>query len=199
VLGPLSQREMADAYGRAHVILKMSRVEGMYGPPLEAFHRGATTVTTPVTGHDEYVANGWNGLVTEWDDVQGTARRLDLLARDGRQLHFLRTNALATARAWPAWDQAAQLMAMALHRVHAEEPPPATTTAAAMLADLRGGIETYQGHLAERAELLRAVQRVERVKALPGVRHARGVWRSERVQRTVGPSAIKLAKRLLRR
>jgi glycosyltransferase involved in cell wall biosynthesis len=199
VLGPLSQREMAAAYRRSHVILKLSRVEGMYGPPLEAFHQGATAVTTPVTGHDEYVVNGWNGLVTEWDDVAGTARRLDLLARDGRLLQFLRHNALATARAWPSWDQSAQLMAMALHRVRHEDAPPATTTAAAMLADLRGGIETYHGHLAERAEFLRAVQRAERVKALPGIRQARGVWRSERVQRSVGPTVIKTAKKLLRR
>ena len=199
VLGPLSQREMAEAYRRSHVILKHSRVEGMFGPPLEAFHQGCTTVTTPVTGHDEYVVHNWNGLVTEWDDVAGTARRLDLLARDGTLLHFLRTNALATARAWPSWDQAAQIMAMALHRVAEEEPPPATTSAAAMLADLRAGVETYHGHLAERAEFLRAVQRVDRVKALPGVRQARGAWRSERVQSTVGPWAIKTAKRLLRR
>lgn len=199
VLGPLSQREMAEAYRRSHVILKLSRVEGMYGPPLEAFHQGCTTVTTPVTGHDEYVVHNWNGLVTEWDDVAGTARRLDLLARDGTLLHFLRTNALATARAWPSWDQAAQIMAMALHRVAEEEPPPANTSAAAMLADLRAGVETYHGHLAERAEFLRAVQRVDRVKALPGVRQARGAWRSERVQRSVGPWALKTAKRLLKR
>ena len=199
VIGPLSQREMAEAYRRSHVILKLSRVEGMYGPPLEAFHEGCTVVTSPVTGHDEYVVHGWNGLVTEWDDVAGTARRLDLLARDVRLLHELRTNALATARAWPSWDQSSQMMALALHRVAREAAPPAETTAKAMLADLRGGLETYEVHLAERSEYARAVERVDRVKALPGIRQVREAWRSEGVQRTIGPLAIRTAKKLLKR
>ena len=58
-------------YASTDVVLKLSRVEGMFGPPLEGFHRGATCVVTPVTGHDEYVAHGWNGLVIDWDDVRG--------------------------------------------------------------------------------------------------------------------------------
>ena len=35
-------REMAALYAESHVVLKLSRVEGMYGPPLEGFHMGAT-------------------------------------------------------------------------------------------------------------------------------------------------------------
>ncbi len=65
VIGPLSHREMAARYGESDVVLKLSRVEGMFGPPLEGFHRGATCVVTPVTGHDEYVEHGWNGLLTD--------------------------------------------------------------------------------------------------------------------------------------
>ena len=71
-------------------MLKLSTVEGMSGPPLEGFHRGATCVITPVTGHEEYVVHGYNGLITDWDDLGGAARQLDLLARDRRLLHFLR-------------------------------------------------------------------------------------------------------------
>jgi glycosyltransferase involved in cell wall biosynthesis len=199
VIGPLSHREMSDLYSRSDVVLKLSSVEGMYGPPLEGFHRGATCVTTPVTGHDEYIEHGWNALVCEWDDIAGTARQLDLLARDRRLLHFLRTNALHTARGWPSWEQQGALMALALQRVLREPPPPANATAAAMLGDLRGGIEVYRGLLAERIEFGRAVQRIDRVKALPGVRQARGVWRNPRVQGTVGPWVIKTAKKLLGR
>ena len=199
VVGPLTHREMADLYARSDVLLKLSSVEGMYGPPLEAFHMGATCVTTPVTGHDEYVEHGWNALVCEWEDVSGTARQLDLLARDRRLLHFLRTNALATARGWPSWDQQGQLMALALRRVSEEDPPPAASTASAMLGDLRGGIEVYRGLLSERIEFGRQVQRYERVKALPPLRQARQVWRDPRVQRTVGPKVLGAAKRLLNR
>ena len=92
---PSSPREYADS----DVVLKLSRVEGMFGPPLEGFHMGATCVTTPVTGHDEFIEHGFNGLVVDWDDPRGTARMLDLLARDRRLLHYLRTNAWLTARA----------------------------------------------------------------------------------------------------
>lgn len=97
VIGPISQ-EMAELYQESHVLLKLSAVEGMYGPPLEAFHMGATCITTAVTGHDEYIQHGWNALLVDWDDLRGTSRMLDLLAKDFRYLHFLRTNALETAR-----------------------------------------------------------------------------------------------------
>ena len=144
-------------------MLKLSSVEGMFGPPLEGFHRGATCVVTPVTGHDEYVEHGWNGLLTDWDDLRGTARQLDLLARDRELLHFLRTNALETARAWPSWEQSSEFMAAALlaHPPRAGRRRP-TPPPARMLADLRGGIDIYGGHLRERVEFARRAGRLER-------------------------------------
>jgi glycosyltransferase involved in cell wall biosynthesis len=114
IIGPLTQRELSELYARTDVVLKLSRVEGMSGPPLEGFHRGATCVITAVTGHEEYLQHGWNGLLVGWDDLDGTARALDLLATDRRLLHFLRSNAAATARAWPSWDQSTTMMAGAL-------------------------------------------------------------------------------------
>ncbi len=128
VVTGLSHIEMAALFADSHVLLKLSRAEGMYGPPLEAFHMGATVVTTAVTGHDEYVEHGVNGLVVGWDDLRGTARTLDLLARDRRLLHELRCGALRTATAWPDWRQSSQWMAMALRRV-ADEPPPSVAAA----------------------------------------------------------------------
>jgi glycosyltransferase involved in cell wall biosynthesis len=128
VLHGLSHGEMAALFARSDVLLKLSRAEGMYGPPLEAFHMGATVVTTPVTGHDEYVAHGENGLVVGWDDPRGTARTLDLLARDRRLLHELRCGALRTARAWPDWRESSARMALALRRILVEpEPRPAAS------------------------------------------------------------------------
>ena len=124
--------EMARLYADHDVVLKLSRVEGMFGPPLEGFHMGATCVVTPVTGHEEYVRHGVNGLVVDWDDPRGTARALDLLAADRMLLHRLRTGALATARAWPSWEQAGAFMALALQRI-AAEPPPAPRVAGGRL------------------------------------------------------------------
>jgi glycosyltransferase involved in cell wall biosynthesis len=135
VLSGLSHAEMAALFADSHVLLKLSRAEGMYGPPLEAFHMGATVVTTAVTGHDEYVAHGVNGVVVGWDDPHGTARMLDLLARDRRLLHELRCGALGTARAWPDWRQSSQWMALALRRVAAEPGPPIAAAGRRLVAD----------------------------------------------------------------
>lgn len=175
VVGPLSHREMAELYERTDVVLKLSSVEGMFGPPLEGFHGGATCVVTPVTGHEEYIEHGWNGLLTDWDDLRGTARQLDLLARDRELLHFLRTNALETARAWPSWEQSSQFMAGVLLRIRREPPPGCAASTARLLADLRGGIEIYNGHLRERMDFARRALRFER--AVVRIRHSTAMRR----------------------
>jgi glycosyltransferase involved in cell wall biosynthesis len=172
VIGPLTFHEMADVYAESHVLLKLSSVEGMSGPPLEAFHKGATAVLTPVTGHEEYVEHGFNAMVCDWDDLRGTARMLDLLARDRRLLHFLRTNALETARGWPTWEQSGQFMAVALERIKRGPGPDANAASARMLADLREGLETYRVHLQERREFERRARRFEFVTRLPVLRQA---------------------------
>jgi glycosyltransferase involved in cell wall biosynthesis len=121
--GGLSHTELAALLRGSHVLLKLSRAEGMYGPPLEAAHCACTTVTNPVTGHEEYLRHGENCLVVDWDDPHGTARALDLLARDRALLARLRAGALATAQAWPSWAQAGAELAEVLRRLHAEPPP----------------------------------------------------------------------------
>src|SRR6185503_18797741 len=143
VAGPVTQPELATAYAESDVLLKLSRVEGMFGPPLEGFHMGATCVVSAVTGHDEYVEHGENGLVVEWDDVRGTSNALDLLARDRMLLHRLRWGALATARGWPSWDQQATVMAAALREVARRPPLAANGFDARMIAEVRGGIEAH--------------------------------------------------------
>jgi O-antigen biosynthesis protein len=148
IVGPVTREEMSELYARSDVVLKMSSVEGMFGPPLEGFHRGATCVVTPVTGHDEYVVHGWNGLVTEWDDLRGTARQLDLLAADRRYLHFLRVNAVETARAWPSWEQQGQFMAAALRRIRALPPPQ--PSGRRLAADVRAAMEANRRLVVQR-------------------------------------------------
>ena len=153
VLGPLTHRELASVYAETDVLLKLSRVEGMFGPPLEAFHRGATCVVTPVTGHEEYVSHGWNGLVVDWDDARGTARMLDLLARDRRLLHFLRVNAVRTARGWPSWEQSAQFMAAALQTIRARPAEGTQGEGLRLASDFRTGVESAALDLRRRREL----------------------------------------------
>jgi glycosyltransferase involved in cell wall biosynthesis len=167
IVGPLSHREMAALYADTDVVLKLSSVEGMFGPPLEGFHMGATCLVTEVTGHEEYVEHGWNGLVADWDDPRGTARQLDRLARDRRELHFLRSNALHTARAWPSWEQSAQFMALALQRIRQDPPPAPHAGTVQLLADVRTGVESLRRPLQERTELERTVWRYEGILKRP--------------------------------
>jgi glycosyltransferase involved in cell wall biosynthesis len=182
VVGPLPQRELADLYAQSDVLVKLSRVEGMYGPPLEAFHMGATCVTTEVTGHEEYVEHGVNALVCDWDDPRGTARQLDLLARDRVLLHRLRLGALDTARTWPTWEQAGEFMAGALHAIRRVPQPDPTPALARLMADVRAGIEEQRFLEANRNALRWKVDRYER---LPGIRTVLAWRRRKGVRRAL--------------
>jgi glycosyltransferase involved in cell wall biosynthesis len=171
VIGPVAQRELAALYAESDVLVKLSRVEGMYGPPLEAFHMGATCVTTEVTGHEEYIEHGVNALVCDWDDLRGTARQLDLLSRDRVLLHELRLGALQTAAHWPTWEQSGQFMAGALRAIRRDPPPAAPPALALLMADVRVEIEEHRQLTAERDGLWRNLERYERLTRLPGVRN----------------------------
>ncbi len=203
IVGPLSHREMAGLYEQTDVVLKLSSVEGMFGPPLEGFHRGATCVVTPVTGHEEYVEHGFNGLLCDWDDLRGTARQLDLLARDRQLLHYLRCNALETARAWPSWEQSSQFMAAALLAIARAPSPGGAAAAARILVDLRAGLETYHGHLRERADFanraLRFERRLHRLRESRAVRGLLALRRFRVVRLAARPlrPVTRRAKRLL--
>jgi glycosyltransferase involved in cell wall biosynthesis len=199
VVGPVSQRELAALYTESDVLVKLSRVEGMYGPPLEAFHMGATCVTTEVTGHEEYVEHGVNALICDWDDPRGTARQLDLLARDRVLLHGLRLGALESARTWPTWEQAGQFMAGALHAIR--RAPPADTTAALahLMADVRAGMEEHRWTVAKRDLLDWKVRRYE---GLPGIRQVLAIRRRKSVQvalRAARPLTRPVKRKLLER
>jgi O-antigen biosynthesis protein len=189
-LGPLSPRELAAAYGDADVVLKLSRVEGMFGPPLEGFHMGATCVVTGVTGHEEYIVHGENGLVVDWDDVRGTSRALDLLARDHALLHRLRWGALATAKGWPSWEQQGAVMAAALREVMRRPALEGRPFDARLVAELRGGVEGHALVAAER-DLLRwrmaPMLAAERLLERPAVR-----WLSRPARRAWGAARRRL-------
>jgi len=100
--------ETAAVYRSCPVLLKLSLVEGMYGPPLEMFHCGGTVVTNDVTGHDEYVRDHENGLVVPMYDDDAATDALARLKHDPALLVRLRAGALRTARAWPDWDRSSE-------------------------------------------------------------------------------------------
>lgn len=106
VISRIPADQTAEVYRSCDVLLKLSQVEGMYGPPLEMFHCGGTVVTNDVTGHDEYVRDGVNGLVVPTDDLAAAAAAIARLVDDRELLDHLRAGALATAQSWHDWDAA---------------------------------------------------------------------------------------------
>ncbi|MCX8517401.1 MAG: glycosyl transferase family 1, partial [Rhodoferax sp.] len=47
-----------EIYRSCDILVKLSTVEGMFGPPLEIFHCGGTAIVFDVTGYDEYIVDG---------------------------------------------------------------------------------------------------------------------------------------------
>src|SRR5579859_2383257 len=109
--------EMPQIYRDTDVLLKISKVEGMFMPPLEAFHCGATVVCSWVTGCEEYLRHAWNGLVSVPEDYDSIRRYLILIEKDRKLLNFLKCNALATANSWPSWEESSRVMAAVLTRI----------------------------------------------------------------------------------
>jgi glycosyltransferase involved in cell wall biosynthesis len=149
VSGGRSAQEMADLYSSHHVLLKLSRVEGVALPPIEAMHCGTPCVVTPHSGYDEYVEHGVNGLVVGFDDRTATTDTLDRLARDRGLLARLSDGAVRTAAAWPSAEESSAQMAEALTELAAAPPPPVEPAMRALHERQRLAIELGRGQLGE--------------------------------------------------
>ncbi|RMF05339.1 MAG: glycosyltransferase, partial [Alphaproteobacteria bacterium] len=114
-----------DIYRSCDVLVKLSTVEGVFGPPLEMFHCGGTAIVWDVTGHDEYIVNGQNAIVIETGDEAGVIAAVERLRSDRAMLRRLQANALDTARMWPDWPRSSALFLRALEAIY-ERPAEIT-------------------------------------------------------------------------
>jgi glycosyltransferase involved in cell wall biosynthesis len=110
----LSRYEFQKLLANSDLLLKNSHVEGMYGPPLEAFSLGTSCITSNVTGHEEFIIHLENALVVNIDDVYGITNWLRKLHTDRDLLESLNKNAKKTAEKWSAGDNEAKFWAEAL-------------------------------------------------------------------------------------
>lgn len=111
---------MRRIYSSCDVLLKMSRVEGFFGPPLEMMACGGTAVVSKVSGYDEYIVHEGNALVVEPGDVQGAREAILRLMNDGDLRARLTQAGGETAGQWrwePSIDTLEQLFAK--RRAHA--------------------------------------------------------------------------------
>jgi glycosyltransferase involved in cell wall biosynthesis len=185
VVGGLRPDEMREQYARHDVLLKLSRVEGLPLPLVEACHVGVPCVVTPFTGHDEVIRHGENGLVVGFDDPSGTAATLDLLARDHQLLRRLSAGAVESMSAWPSADQAAAAFATALTEVAEGPEPPAAPSAAATWRRWRAAAEVARTERGEAAVRLQELEWALR-------------WHEDELELLTGTRTYQLAQRMQR-
>lgn len=123
VVGALDPPEVAELYAETDVLLKLSRVESLGLPPLEAMQSGVPSIVTPFTGVEEYLQHGVNGVVVPFDDLAAATRWLDRLARDRELLDRLALGARQTAGTWPSPGLSADAFTEALETIVASSPP----------------------------------------------------------------------------
>jgi O-antigen biosynthesis protein len=92
-------------YRSCDVLVKLSLIEGMFGPPLEMFHCGGTAIVYNVTGFDEYIMHDKNALVAEMGNEKTVIDYLKMLRDDSGLLGRLKTGALETADSWQDWNE----------------------------------------------------------------------------------------------
>ena len=104
VFSKISIWETPNIYRSCDIVLKLSYVEGMFGPPLEMFHCGGTAIIYDVTGHDEYIINNFNSLVIKTNDEQQVIDKINFLKENPDELERLKQGAIQTAKDWHNWD-----------------------------------------------------------------------------------------------
>jgi O-antigen biosynthesis protein len=101
--------EMRKIYSSCDIFLKMSRVEGFFGPPMEAMACGCSVVVGKVTGYEEYIVHEENALVVEQGDIEGARVAVQRLLDDHAVRDRLVKRGFETVNAW-TWDRSAQAM-----------------------------------------------------------------------------------------
>lgn len=96
-------REMKNIYSSCDILLKLSRVEGFFGPPMEMMACGGAVVVGRVTGYDEYIVEGQNALVVDALDVAGARAAVQQLIDDADLRQRLIAAGQQTARDWD-WE-----------------------------------------------------------------------------------------------
>lgn len=122
VFSNIKPAECAKIYSACDAIVKLSYVEGMFGPPLEMFHCGGTCVVYKVTGADEYIINEFNGYIVKKDDEDQVIKCINKL-KDIETLNRLKKNAIKTAEKWDSWEASSNKFYKSIKRLNECKTP----------------------------------------------------------------------------
>jgi O-antigen biosynthesis protein len=118
----VSLQDMPAIYASCDILLKLSVLEGFFGPPLEMMACGGTAVVAKVRGHEEYVVDGNNALAVDLDDEEGAYQALRRLVEDRELLGRLCREGERTAKALD-WSNRCPRFEEAVHRLLRRVPP----------------------------------------------------------------------------
>jgi len=111
---------MKEIYASCDVLLKLSEVEGFFGPPMEMMACGGTAVVGNVTGHEEYCIHGENCLVVDLMIGEERTKRVEGIAAQARNaiiklkedkklLEDLKKGGQETYKEW-TWDRSIDML-----------------------------------------------------------------------------------------
>lgn len=116
----VSINDMKRIYSSCDIFLKMSKVEGFFGPPMEAMACGCAVVVAKVTGFDEYIEDGKNALVVEMGDVPGAQKAIQRLIDDEELRKKLIFGGYETIKKW-SWDRSITFLEKVLNKEPVEK------------------------------------------------------------------------------
>ena len=101
--------DMRRIYSSCDILLKLSRAEGVFSPPMEMMACGGVAVVGRVTGCDEYIIDGYNALVVDPDDVNAARDAVTRLMTDNSLREKLVANGQATGEKWK-WEDSIDIL-----------------------------------------------------------------------------------------
>ncbi|GEN35148.1 glycosyltransferase [Aneurinibacillus danicus] len=112
--------KMKNIYSSCDILLKMSRVEGFFGPPLEMMACGGVCVVGEVTGYDEYIKHNYNALVVKQGDIEGAHKAVKELIENKELRDALIINGENTASQW-RWEPTIDILEEIFTKVDVKE------------------------------------------------------------------------------
>lgn len=84
--GKLSREDLIDFLGKQDIYVNFSEYEGTSLTMLEAMKKGCVPIVTDVSGVDDFIENGKNGLVSSVGDIENIADHILFLDRNRNEL-----------------------------------------------------------------------------------------------------------------
>ena len=166
VFSKLSIFDTPLVYRSCDILVKLSYVEGMFGPPLEMFHCGGTAIVYNVTGHDEYIRHKKNAFVVKRDNDTMVVKYLRKLKNDPTLLKQMKQEAIKTANEWYGWEDAVVEFEKATQHIFLNIPTPSRRDLLSKEKFFKSAYDIHQESLdlINKSKLLKIENNIRRVR-----------------------------------